>query len=69
MAPFRPRHMIPTITAHLGLEAGETAIPRFLVLQQRRGAITDFATVLKREVGLPDEAVISWCCSLDEAEV
>lgn len=65
----QPLARLGTITAHLGLEADETAILRFLVLQQRSGAVADFAAVLKREIGLSDEAVIAWCCNLDETDV
>jgi len=58
-----------TITAHLGLGIGEEAILRFLLLQQRTGPIGAFASLLKHKIGISDEAVIAWCCNLDEAEV
>lgn len=67
--PDQPLARLGTIAAHLGLGADETAILRFLVLQQRSGAVADFTAVLKREIGLSDEAVIAWCCNLAETEV
>ncbi|MGO4855233.1 hypothetical protein [Phaeovulum sp. W22_SRMD_FR3] len=67
--PDQPLARLRTIAAHLGLNADETAILRLLVLQQRRGAVADCTAVLKREIGLSDEAVIALCCNLDETEV
>ena len=67
--PDQPLARLATIAAHLGLGPTETTILRFLVLQQRGGAVADFAATLRREIGVSDEAVIAWCCNLDEVEV
>lgn len=60
---------LQVIAAHLGLECEEVTILSFLALKHRKGPIHDFATMLKQEIGLSDEAVIAWCCNLDEASV
>ncbi len=61
-----PLHRMRTITAHLGLSIEEEAILCFLALQQRQGAVAEFGAMLTRDIGLSDEAVISWCCNLDD---
>jgi hypothetical protein len=57
---------LQAIAMHLGLSFEEQTILRFLALQQRKGVIADFALMLKRKIGLSDEAMIAWCCNLDE---
>lgn len=52
---------------HLGLSVEEEAILCFLALQQRQGPLAEFALMLTRDIGLSDEAVITWCCNLDDA--
>ena len=60
-------HRLHTIAAHLGLSLEEEAILCFLALQQRQGPLAEFGSMLTRDIGLSDEAVIAWCCNLDDA--
>lgn len=57
------------IAAHLVLSDEEAAILCFLALQQRQGPLTEFASMLTHDIGLSDEAVIAWCCNLDDATI
>ena len=60
-------HRLRAIAGHLGLSDEEDAILCFLALQQRQDRLAEFAAILTRDVGLSDEAVIAWCCNLDDA--
>ena len=62
----RPLHRLQAIATHLGLSVAEEAILCLLALLQRRSLMAEFATMLKRDIGLSDEAVIAWCCNLDD---
>ena len=61
-------HRLRTIAAHLGLSVEEEAILSLLALLQRRGLMAEFAAMLKRDIGLSDEAMIAWCCNLDDTK-
>lgn len=63
--PDQTLRRLRIIAALLGLSSEEGVILRFLALQQRQGPVAEFAVMLKREIGLSDEAMISWCCNLD----
>lgn len=67
--PDRALDRLGTIAAHLGLSGEEEAILHILALLQRKGPLAGFAAMLSREIGLSDEAVLGWCCNLDEAAV
>jgi hypothetical protein len=60
---------LQAIVAHLGLSFEEETILCFLALQQRQGPVAEFAAMLKRGMGVSDEAMIAWCCNLDEIAV
>lgn len=62
-----PLYRLRTIAAHLGLSLEEEAILYYLALQQRQGPLAEFGAMLTRDIGLSDEAVIAWCCNLDDA--
>ncbi len=62
-----PLHRLCSIAAHLGLSLEEEAVLCFLALQQRQGPLAEFGAMLTRDIGLSDEAVIAWCCNLDDA--
>lgn len=54
------------ISRSLGEEA---AILHILALLHSNGPLAGVAAMLRREIGLSDEAVLGWCCNLDEAAV
>lgn len=60
-------HRLRAIAGHLNLSVEEEAVLCFLALQKRQGPLAEFAAIMTRDIGLSDEAVISWCCNLDDA--